>query len=375
MKEYMKLKSEFACVIDNNTLNNVEILKKYNVESFNKITKKVGKLENGKLEKRILLYQTRMNEKIYIQYPGKENTEERKDNSKKFNSHDFKPVIITGANKVVPDMEFYDIFSCIETAICEDNRSINKDGIYILGSLLARMAYMIDYKKASEKYFSYFIENNSNILSETNTELSWYKLELSNQVVSMLNSIFKKNIIFKGYEISIEAFLYYLDLIAQNEECKYSERRQTKSQQKWGRINSCSSQMKILEYYLGKMTIGEVLSSFRSGVSPITKPEEKIWEITGKAILYKRINWGGLKKNYRDYLKEIDIDSVEMLYDYGIDNAWVKIKENHPRIKNDAKLRYKEVIEKNTPMISKILEFDREKSILIKEIQEKVIKI
>lgn len=40
LKEYMKLKSEFAYVIDNNTLNNVEILKKYNVESFNKITKK-----------------------------------------------------------------------------------------------------------------------------------------------------------------------------------------------------------------------------------------------------------------------------------------------------------------------------------------------
>ena len=36
-----------------------------------------------------------MNEKIYIQYPGKENTEERKNNPKKqFNPHDFKPVII-----------------------------------------------------------------------------------------------------------------------------------------------------------------------------------------------------------------------------------------------------------------------------------------
>lgn len=72
-----------------------------------------------------------------------------------------------------------------------------------------------------------------------------------------------------------------------------------KSQKKWGRINSCSSQMKILEYYLGKMTIGEILSSFRSGVSPITKEEERIWEITGKTILYKKISWSGLKKNYK----------------------------------------------------------------------------
>ena len=316
-----------------------------------------------------------MNEKIYIQYPGKENTEERKNNPKKqFNPHDFKPVIIKDDNVIIPDMEFYDIFSCIEIAICDDNRRINKNAIYILGSLLARIAYMIDYKKENNKYFSCFIKNNSDILRETYTDLSWYKLEFSDEIVSMLNSIFKKNIIFKGYEISIDAFLYYLDLIAQNEECKYSERRKEKSQKKWGRINSCSSQMKILEYYLGKMTIGEVLSSFRSGVSPITKEEERIWEITGKTILYKKISWSGLKKNYKNYLKEININTVEELNAYGVENAWLKIKENHPKIKIDGKSLYKEVIEKNSCMLSKILELYGNESILNKEIEEGIIK-
>lgn len=84
------------------------------------------------------------------------------------------------------------IFSCIEIAICDDNRRINKNAIYILGSLLARMSYMIDYKKENNKYFSCFIKNNSDILRETYTDLSWYKLEFSDEIVSMLNSIFKK---------------------------------------------------------------------------------------------------------------------------------------------------------------------------------------
>lgn len=66
MGEYENLKSKLNCIIDKDILESGERFREYNVENFNKITKKIGNLENGKLEKRTLLYKTRMNEKIYI---------------------------------------------------------------------------------------------------------------------------------------------------------------------------------------------------------------------------------------------------------------------------------------------------------------------
>ena len=81
-----------------------------------------------------------------------------------------------------------------------------------------------------------------------------------------------------------------------------------------------------------------------------------------------------MKKNYKNYLKEININTVEELNAYGVENAWLKIKENHPKIKIDGKSLYKEVIEKNSCMLSKILELYGNESILNKEIEEGIVK-
>ena len=66
-----ELRERIRTTIPKRTPYNVEKKKKLeNIENFNKLSREG--LESGKLERRVLLYRTQCDERVYIQYPGRE---------------------------------------------------------------------------------------------------------------------------------------------------------------------------------------------------------------------------------------------------------------------------------------------------------------
>ena len=79
----------------------------YNIESFNSIYRSSLKYNN--LEKRLLLYTTLLNEKIYIQYPGKESALDDKPKP-----YDFRPELSSSSGAFISSASFGDIWDSID---------------------------------------------------------------------------------------------------------------------------------------------------------------------------------------------------------------------------------------------------------------------
>ena len=131
--------------------------KKENIAAFNGLDR-TG-LEYGRREKRLLLYATKLNEKIYAQYPGKETTR----SGEKKNVNDFRPVLVMPDGKIHEDMVFKDIWDIVAN-IGKDARG----SLDILATLFLKMAYLKDYKNNENvEYVCETVEGEEVVDSET----------------------------------------------------------------------------------------------------------------------------------------------------------------------------------------------------------------
>ena len=78
--------------------------KRENIASFHALSREG--LENGTTERRILLYETRCGEKVYMQYPGIESTREGNRNY----PLDARPVLQKADGSYAADMDFKKIW-------------------------------------------------------------------------------------------------------------------------------------------------------------------------------------------------------------------------------------------------------------------------
>lgn len=261
------LESKLKLSIRNRAPYNQNIsIKKENIESFNNLSRKGLKYSNK--EKRILLYTTTKGEKIYFQYPGMESV--RKNN--KF-PNDGRPIIVKSDGEQLSDMAFKEIWDILYEI--KDNQK--KDLKYV-ASIFVRMAYMIDYKKFKDSVECETLCHDKIVKKET-IDFCWNKLYFDTDVIEKLNDMFDKT-----GDISFEAYLYYNDLLMQNEDCKYNYLKKDKWDFKVGRVNTSLTHLKVISFLLGETNLSNLLNVFskRKGVAPVKLSE--IETITDKLV-------------------------------------------------------------------------------------------
>lgn len=243
-------------------------LKLENIENFNSLSR--NGLEAGKIEKRILLYETRIHEKVYMQYPG---IESQRVGNRKF-LLDARPVIQKDNGDILPDMNFGRIWDIIDR-VGQDHQA----DLDFLAVLFLKIAYMLEYQHNDMEYLIEKVNTETNeVLESGMTRFCWNSLSLDADVIDTLNDRFE----LPG-GISLEGFLYYNDLLAQNEDCKYSYLKGEKWDYKTGRINNCLSHLTIIAHMKGRMGISELIDRFqRTGVAPL--PQSKFCSVCGDLV-------------------------------------------------------------------------------------------
>ncbi len=247
--------------------------KNENITSFDGISR--AGLSNGTSEKRILMYTTRAQEKVYIQFPGIESTRQ----GNRLFVNDFRPVLIDSNGTQVPDMDFKAIWDVLDKLGQQYNGNAD-----ILGNLFLRIAYMIDYNRnVNQALTTESIDMVTGTVSTApDTVLTWNSLNFSDDIKDTLNNLFDTSQL-PNISYSFEAFLYYNDLLAQNEDCKYHHLRGASWDVKTGRINNCLSHLTILSHIRGNIGVSKLIDSFqRTGVAPL--PRRRLSEACGSLV-------------------------------------------------------------------------------------------
>lgn len=241
------------------TLSESKIKRKHNVESFLNIPHEED-LVYGKCERRILLYETLAGEKIYIQYPGKESAEK---NPKPF---DFRPELEKTNGGFMKPITFGHIWDILDAI-----REKHKDFLQIIASLLIRMGYMEGYVQTDDlcKSVKLDIEHNK-LLLEDSVSIDWYKLDITDDIWYTLNNSIGEISITEDDTISFEGFIKYVDLLFQNEDCKYYYiNKNVKGEINYnfrnGRNNSADSNLAVLQYLQGNKKLSTLLNEMQKG--------------------------------------------------------------------------------------------------------------
>lgn len=244
-----------------------------NIKNFSSLPRKG--LSYGKIEKRICLYETIAGERVYMQYPGLESSRTGNQN---FPS-DAKPVLVKSDGSYAPDMDFKKIWDIIDFI----GQSHSAD-IDILATIFLRIAYMIDYTHTESDYICETLDIPSEKVTDTQTvRFVWNHLKFDPDIIETLNDRFGS---FEG--ISLEGFLYYNDLLAQNEDCKYHHLQGKQWNITAGRINNCLSHLTVISHIRGKIGISKLVDSFqRTGVAPL--PQSRFDEACGKLVVRKKL--------------------------------------------------------------------------------------
>ena len=236
--------------------------RKKNIASFLGISR--DNLKYGVKEKRILLYETLKGEKIYIQYPGKEST------NKEPRPLDFRPELETVNGTFMQNITFGYIWDILD----EIGRTHN-GYLCLIAALIIKEEYMYDYQMCNEQYESYIVDYENNTVSKDSPlTLEWYKLNLDDDVWFTLNDKVGDIKINNNEVISLEAFIKFIDLLFQNEDCKYYYINKVEKGKvstideydlKNGRNSSGDANLAILSYLQKKKKLSDLLNEFQKG--------------------------------------------------------------------------------------------------------------
>lgn len=235
---------------------------KKNIASFLGISR--DSLKYGVKEKRILLYETLKGEKIYIQYPGKEST------NKEPRPLDFRPELETVNGTFMQNITFGYIWDILD----EIGRTHN-GYLCLIAALIIKEEYMYDYQMCNEQYESYIVDyENNKVSKDSPLTLEWYKLNLDDDVWFTLNDKVGDIKINNNEVISLEAFIKFIDLLFQNEDCKYYYINKVEKGKvstideydlKNGRNSSGDANLAILSYLQKKKKLSDLLNEFQKG--------------------------------------------------------------------------------------------------------------
>ena len=241
----------------NTVLKNSKMYREFNVKAFNSISR--INLQYGKRERRVCLYETLNGEKIYIQYPGKESVGKRQQMP-----YDFRPEIEMKDGTFISDAAFGDIWDILSEIGNEQKKELP-----FVASLFLKLGYMHNYKLYNEKYDFYDLDISSGDKIDSGViGLEWYGLDLSEDVWFTLNDRIG-NVKLSDKEIfSFEAFIKFVDLLFQNEDCKYYYKNViVKGKKKYnfsnGRTQSSAANLLIINHLEENTKLSELLNAFQ----------------------------------------------------------------------------------------------------------------
>lgn len=263
------------------TINKESLLKRqWNIDAFNALDRK--QLKYSKQEKRILLYKTLEEEEVYIQYPGKESIENPK------MPLDFRPKVKLKSGEYAIDLSFGAIWDILD----EISRKHNAYLKYV-AALFFRMGYMHEYAKINENCDCEIVKINrgeESVEGKEQIPLEWYAIRLEDDIWYTLNDKIGWINMGNGQEISFEGFIKLVDLLFQNEDCKYYYKNvviEKKDNYKLtnGRTNSSAANLFILNYLEGNVKLSKLLDAFQKsrGVPGIKKGEYSL--VTDKIVI------------------------------------------------------------------------------------------
>lgn len=263
----------------NTVLKESKIIRKKNVLSFNELSR--DDLTYGKIERKLCLYETVKGEKIYIQYPGKESV--RSNPQMPF---DFRPVLELCNGTFLPDVSFGDIWDILNEIGTEQKKQLP-----FVAALFVRLGYMYGYCQMEKEYNYYDIDIEKNkIVHADSLFFKWYALELSKEVWNTLNDRVGNVKLAEGLEFSFEAFIKFVDLLFQNEDCKYYYKNViVEGKEKYsfsnGRTKSSAANLLIINHLEGNTRLSKLLNSFQKsrGVPDFKKSDYAV--VTNNMII------------------------------------------------------------------------------------------
>ena len=240
-------------------------------------------LKFGDKEKQILFHKTEAEEVLHIQYPGKESAVDRT----VVRPWDFRPrAYLSTSTTYNFDMSFFDIWE----VLFENSRwyleNDKKECLRVLATLLYRMAFLLDHKLVSletkQRLLEYTTPSDEPAIhpEENVTFEEFYFYSPPKDVIAFLDD---NSLSWGG--MSLEGFLYYNELLAWNEDCKYYYRENEDNidsldiNERWlnskGRVNNLLTHVRILGYILGEVHLSSILSDFsrNRGVSSAKRDE------------------------------------------------------------------------------------------------------
>ena len=277
-----QLKEELQVDYSYRTVNKESIdYRKYNIDAFNKIER--TDLKYGQKEKLILLYNTLQSEKIYIQLPGKESAETPN------MPFDFRPKLQLCTGEFISDISFGTIWDILDKIGRE-----HKAYLSYVATIFLRMGYLYGYVKENCAHQCLEIDFNCSIGTKyrevDSINLSWYKLELSDNIWYTLNDKIGWIALDDGKKVSFEGFVKLVDLLFQNEDCKYYYRNviiKNNANYKYnnGRTNSSAANLLILNYLEGNEKISKLLDAFQKSRGVPAFPKRKYSMVTDGIVV------------------------------------------------------------------------------------------
>ncbi len=257
----------------NTVLKESRYLKLFNVHAFNSLSRQG--LEFGDIERRLCLYRTQNNEKVYIQYPGRESTL----SGDQHRPYDFRPELQMSNGDFISVASFGDIWDIL-SEIGKEQKSF----LSFVASVFLRMGYMYDYAKQNGDYAYHDLacENNPEIKDTGLLNFEWYALNLDEDVWFTLNDRIGQIRLSDKEVFSFEAFIKYVDLLFQNEDCKYyysnvicGKYDDSNYKFETGRISSSGANLLIINHLEDNTKLSALLDSFQRsrGVPKLNKTD------------------------------------------------------------------------------------------------------
>ena len=262
----------------------------HSLQALIRTAKQENDLQYGIKEERLHLFTTRAGEKIFIQYPGKEST----NTGEKYRPYDFRPRIMTADGTMVIDMVFADMWGVVE----EINR-LQHQILKLMACIFFRMGRMTLHCYTEQDYPCEIVNEDDTVVAVSSRHLAWYSLTLEDEFIESLNLFVEPIPIRGGVSISIEAFLYFFELILQNEDSKYYDKKHNLSS---GRIPTSESMLLLSSYLFGNTPLSVVLQRFVSGFGVAKCKTDEIEPATGGLV--KIVN---RKQNIISYFTEHEI--------------------------------------------------------------------
>lgn len=255
--------------------------------------KRQYELKYEEQEERVEIFHTSAGEVISIQFPGKESIE----NGDRNRPYDFRPKIQTADGVALRDFVFKDMWSLVERI-----NATHSDMLKTLATLFFQLGRMTNHALTTEEYRCVLLNANGQEISTSTESITWNKLTINEDVLESLNFFIPSVHIDEETSISFEAFLYFFDMILQNEDSKYYYKKENLSS---GRIQTSDSMLLLVSHFRRHTSLSTLLQRYVSGFGVGKCLSSEIEPATGNLV--KLVN---RKEELSEYLTNIDIGFV-----------------------------------------------------------------